>query len=222
MEFTILNKQLGKVVIKISQEDADLTELRWSLAGGKGSVGAYAVRRGEYLHNVVARRMGLVPDQGHRWKATVDHINGDKLDNRRENLRLRTRQQQMLNPNDGVQRNNSSGHRGVSYHKATDSWYASVMVDGRTKSLGRWATLEEAVLARQAWDARGEVLAQSKQVRSDNTSGYRGVSLTKSRAGAKPWLAYATKQGKRITLGYFATKDEAIAARQSWNEANSM
>lgn len=46
-------------------------------------------------------------------------------------------------------------------------------------------------------------------VRSDNTSGYPGVSRSR-----KKWKAYISYQGKRYILGYFDEKNDAIAARK--------
>jgi len=101
--------------------------------------------------------MGLIETVNGEGRSTlsVDHLNGDKLDNRRGNLRVRTRQQQMLNPNDSLRCTNTSGYRGVSFIRRgtlTRPWYASVMVDGKTKSLGMHATAELAAAARKAWD----------------------------------------------------------------------
>jgi hypothetical protein len=154
-----------RIEILVSEVDADLRALSWHLSGGKGPKGKYLARavdgRTTYLHRVVAERMGLVEsatggtDRG-RWTHSVDHINGDKLDNRRENPRLLTRQQQMLNTNDGLRSTNTSGVRGVSFIKSQASrrpWMAYVQVSGKSLSLGLYATKDEAAAARQRWDA---------------------------------------------------------------------
>lgn len=70
----------------------------------------------------------------------VDHINGDKLDNRRENLRLATRKQNSRN----LPARARSGYRGVApNHKR---WAAQITVDGQMHYLGTFNTPEEAAL----------------------------------------------------------------------------
>jgi HNH endonuclease/AP2 domain len=64
----------------------------------------------------------------------VDHKNGDKLDNRKANLRLATRSQN--NYNKGVQSNSSSGFKGVSWSKQRNKWRARIHVDKKEINLG--------------------------------------------------------------------------------------
>jgi hypothetical protein len=70
----------------------------------------------------------------------VDHINGDKLDNRKSNLRLCNRWQNKANTR--IISTNTTGYKGVSWHK--DKWQASIRVSGKLIYLGRYATKEEA------------------------------------------------------------------------------
>ena len=46
-----------------------------------------------------------------------------------------------------------------------------------------------------------------------NTSGVRGVSFRSERKGTKNWVARITHQGKKITLGYFYSREDAEKAR---------
>jgi len=62
--------------------------------------------------------------------AEIDHINGIRNDNRIENLRAVTRSQNQYNK--GKCRNNTSGHRGVSWHKKSQAWVIRVMKNGKT------------------------------------------------------------------------------------------
>jgi hypothetical protein len=74
----------------------------------------------------------------------VDHINGDKLDNRRANLRICTRSQNFYNK--GRQSNNTSGYKGVTFCKATKKWRAQIWFNKKRLSIGRYKTKEEAAL----------------------------------------------------------------------------
>ena len=68
----------------------------------------------------------------------------ETLDNRRSNLRLATRQQNMQNRR--IQKNNKCGFKGVSYHKNTEMWRAQIKVNGKQITLGRRKTAEAAYL----------------------------------------------------------------------------
>lgn len=91
-----------------------------------------------------------------KYGYTIDHINGDELDNRRCNLRYATQQQQTMNKAKTSSKC-SSKYKGVSYQKMPyqnplkKPWRASLMYNGRRQSLGFYATEEEAA---QAYDRR--------------------------------------------------------------------
>jgi hypothetical protein len=112
------------------------------------------------MHRLVAQRIGLLSDLVTRnsrgaWRMSIDHVNGDKLDNRRSNLRLGDRPRQMRNPSDRLRRTNTSGFRGVTFDgvsKRRKRWAAGVMVHGRHINLGYFTTAEEAADARRTWD----------------------------------------------------------------------
>lgn len=79
----------------------------------------------------------------------VDHINGDRLDNRWENLRLVSRQDNLRNM--GIRDSNQSGCTGVSFAKDRGKFHAYIGVgDGERLSLGHFKTLDEATAARKA------------------------------------------------------------------------
>ena len=74
------------------------------------------------------------------WPKEIDHINGNKADNRLANLRECTRSQNQANRN-GMMSTNSSGFRGVS--RSGRRWQAFVA----KKPLGRFPTAEQAAMA---------------------------------------------------------------------------
>lgn len=77
----------------------------------------------------------------------VDHINGNRLDNRRENLRICTHQQNMMNR--GIQKNNTSGVIGVYYSEKYSKWHARIKVNGKYIHLGYFNNLDEAACVRK-------------------------------------------------------------------------
>jgi len=65
----------------------------------------------------------------------VDHKNGNKLDNRRVNLRVVTKAENNSNADSFKDRDN---FRGVSFNKSTKKWQAVIRIDGELKLLGKW------------------------------------------------------------------------------------
>ena len=80
-------------------------------------------------------------------KPEVDHIDNDPSNNRVENLRWATHQEN--NRNTRIPSNNTSGIKGVSWCNQTQKWRASIKIDGIQINLGRYNTIEEATIARQ-------------------------------------------------------------------------
>ena len=78
----------------------------------------------------------------------TDHINGDKLDNRRANLRICTGSQNRRNT--GASRVNTSGFKGVNWHKQHCKWNARITVDGSRVHIGLYDDIIEAA---RAYDA---------------------------------------------------------------------
>lgn len=80
----------------------------------------------------------------------VDHINGDRLDNRKENLRLVTSRENTLNVQ-GLRSTNSTGYRGVSRNTVRGSvekpWAAHIGYDNKKYTLGVYAEIEDAARA---------------------------------------------------------------------------
>lgn len=77
----------------------------------------------------------------------VDHINHNGLDNRKSNLRICTSGQNTCNCL--TSKNNKSGHKGVYWSKERKKWCAQISINNKTKGLGRYDTIEEAIEARK-------------------------------------------------------------------------
>ncbi len=75
----------------------------------------------------------------------VDHISGDTLDNRRENIRICTPGQNCYNAS--AQSGTSSRYKGVSFHKLHQKWYACITKDGKKMPIGLFDTEPDAAKA---------------------------------------------------------------------------
>jgi hypothetical protein len=81
-------------------------------------------------------------------KKDIDHVDGDGLNNRWDNLRDVSHEENHRNAR--KKSNNTSGVNGVCWHKARKKWHTRIQVDGRNVCLGYFHTLEEAAAARLA------------------------------------------------------------------------
>jgi hypothetical protein len=79
-------------------------------------------------------------------KFDVDHINRDTLDNRKQNLRICTHQENSCNLT--KRENTTSKYRGVNYQKRRNNWRARITYKGKEYHLGEFNTEEEAFKAR--------------------------------------------------------------------------
>lgn len=86
-----------------------------------------------WLHRIVAKTPSGMD---------TDHINMNRLDNRKANLRHCTRSQNMRN---SVSKRNKSGQRGVSWHKGANKWIVQLRVNYTRHYLGVYESFDEAV-----------------------------------------------------------------------------
>lgn len=135
----LLLRNGGQTIVDDDMYDY-LSQWSWGRVAGRyagRSITKNGASRILYLH----RYINDTPDG-----QDTDHINQDKLDNRRCNLRTLARSQNMRNC---MQRNNTSGYRGVSWHTQRNKWTARAKIGGIYKSLGLYDTPEEASKAYQ-------------------------------------------------------------------------
>ena len=87
--------------------------------------------RGNYI-NVLMHRVVTSCPEGKQ----VDHINGNKLDNRKSNLRIVSSSQN--NYAKSLASNNKSGFKGVSYESRSNKWIAVIIKEGKRKHIGTY------------------------------------------------------------------------------------
>ena len=80
----------------------------------------------------------------------TDHINRNKLDNRRCNLITVTRRQNQMNV--GLRKDNTSGIKGVCWDKQSNKWRVSVKISGRQYYLGLFNDKLEAINRREGYN----------------------------------------------------------------------
>lgn len=142
----------GHVAI-IDIVDAHLAEFKWhAIEAECGHVYAYrkAPQAGGKQKNVILHReiVGSACDG-----LVVDHIDGNGLNNRRNNLRIVTNQVNAQNVATAF-KNSSSGVLGVRWHTRRNNWHASIKIDGRHIHLGCFQSRDEAEAARLAAEVK--------------------------------------------------------------------
>ena len=97
-------------------------------------------------------------------KRNVDHINGVKVDNRRDNLRWATNSENGKNAK--IYSNNTSGVKGVSFLKLCNKYRSYIIIDKIYIHIGLFRTLEEAKQARKkkAQEVFGEFLNACERI----------------------------------------------------------
>lgn len=99
------------------------------------------------LHRVI-----WIRETGEWPKGDIDHINGNIVDNRWENLRDVTHSDNLRNQKLSIA--NSSGATGVYFDLRTSKWVSQISIGKKTYFLGRFSTFEEAVIARKAAETK--------------------------------------------------------------------
>lgn len=127
--------------------------------------GRYADKEAFLAIDSVGYRTGSIFDvkvRAHRvvWAITngewptspIDHRNRNKLDNRPSNLALSNHSLNAFNT--GLREDNSSGQKGVTWHKGVGKWMAQITARGQHHYLGVFESVDDAVSARKAAEAR--------------------------------------------------------------------
>lgn len=134
MPFITLSQ--GKRALVDSDDHKKLSSRKWWL----GPRGRYAVsqdgRRTIYMHQEI------MPTEKGMY---VDHINGNNLDNRKQNLRIC--EHRMNRANSSLSKNNTTGYKGVHFDSRYGTWSARIGVNNKKIHLGTFDNPKSAAIA---------------------------------------------------------------------------
>lgn len=122
--------------------DARLAGKKAGWVNAQGYVYINIHNRSHRAHRVAwAMYHGSWPD------GQIDHINGNRSDNRIANLRIVNNAENSKNQCKRV--NNTSGTTGVTWSKQRGKWQAQIVRHGKIKNLGHYANKDDAIAARK-------------------------------------------------------------------------
>lgn len=160
-------KLKGKTTKIAKVDDDDFEYLsQYSWYDNKG----YAIR-------ITSRKAGKKVIKMHREilklrdsKIIVDHVDRNRLNNQKSNLRTCTHAENIQNS--GLYRNNTSGIKGVYWHKNRGKWQVFVTRNKKIIYLGFFANKEHAIKARRAF--AGQMVADDSPVQNQEQAGATG------------------------------------------------
>lgn len=130
---------------KVDDEDFEtLNKMKWLALGYNKK--CYAARNGKMVNgcrdSIILMHRAIMGD---KKGVHYDHINGDTMDNRKENLRVATLSQNMMNRKSN--KGSSSQYKGVSWYKNGGKWRAYIKLNKKLIALGYYSKEEDAALA---------------------------------------------------------------------------
>lgn len=128
-EILIDNEDWDKIKdirLRILKQDNDKFRVAGRLKGSKKTF---------YLHRFIMN--ASINDQ-------VDHIDGNPLNNKKENLRICSNKEN--SKSQSIRKRNTSGYKGVTWDKQRSKWKAQITINYKHKSLGFFNSKEDAAL----------------------------------------------------------------------------
>lgn len=161
-----------------------------------------------------AHRLIWLTHYGKEPKYQIDHVDQVKSNNALCNLREASNADNQKNTS--LRKNSSSGTTGVTWYRSTRKWLAKISSNGKRIHLGYFSNKKDAEAARLAAEDRlgfsrlhGQPRpAQRKPSGSERSGVHFHVRVNR-------WYARIYVDGRRLYLGCFVTKEEAIAARKA-------
>lgn len=140
-----------KLVIVDDEDYEYLNQFNWQVDKYNTVQRHTKLPNGKSGHILIHRDI-LKPDKNQE----IDHIDRNRLNNQKSNLRLATSSQNKHNV--GLRNDNTSGYKGVCWHKNLSKWLASIYINGRHTHIGLYKDKVEAAKAynEMALKHRGE------------------------------------------------------------------
>lgn len=208
---------MGKIALVDDEDYEELNKYKWHANKHRNTY--YAIRKS--VDKESGLRKGI---KMHRFimnppeKMQIDHINGDGLDNRKENLRVVTNRENAQN----LHIEKTSRYPGVYWCNKSKRWMSQIKYNNKTYHLGSFKSEE---LARSTYimicEKMNDMTDEEKLLNKNNfpyncllginkslskTSKYRGVAWRKD---MKKWQVFIRFKNKTYHLGYFEFEKEA-------------
>lgn len=153
--------------------------------------------------------LGHKPDG---FNKVIDHINGNKLDDRVENLQIVTHRENSTTCFRKDRKNLSSKYVGVSWNKRDKKWQAHIKYEGELIYLGLFNTeLEASENYQKSLSEINNGVFNPEEYKPNFASKYKGVYFHKA---SNRWTSQVRVNGKQKYLGKFKTELEAHHAYQ--------
>lgn len=138
MMFIIKSKKHGDCEVFIDDEDFEkVRQYKWSVSYNDKLYVSHNRKNG--LKMTLHRFLLNFPEK------TIDHINGNGLDNRKQNLRLCSNAQNFRNRGKSV--TNTSGYKGVTWSNQHRKWMAQISINYKRKTIGVFNSKDQAAIA---------------------------------------------------------------------------
>jgi len=184
----ITGEEIARAIIDLDDVEK-CSKYGWALSSKNGYVKNRSSQIGK-LHRFILNYYG---------KKEVDHINRDKLDNRKSNLRIVDR----------IVNRANNGAEGVYFDRG--KWRAKIARFGKRYTVGTFDTKEDAIAARKKKQEELESNSESliRKYKRNTRTKIKGVYVT----GNRFWANF-NADGKQHYVGTFDTIEEAVTKRE--------